>query len=531
VLARRFGDCKDKVLLFVTLLRGLGIEAHPALVSSAAGKGLDARLPGPNTFDHVIAKVHWQGRDYWLDATTSGQGGGLDSLVQADFGRALVLDGTSHALETMPEPDASKPTNYVLETYDLSKGTDQPAKLAVRTTLRDGEADEMRVKMRSTTATQLGKDYLDYYRKRYAGIRIARPLNFTDDRSGNVFTINEAYEIDAPFEKEADGEKKFYLEAYLITEHSRPPEEAARVSPLARRFPLHVRQEIVARLPGGWTIDDEDVEVSDPAFEYKSTARFHGNQIDLSYDLHNKRDHVPVEQLGEFLTRLDKTHDDAFYTFTDSKDAMAAADKAKGFNVRLAVAMFMGLGAGVALSRMLLRLRWRLPQADDDAPRGLGGWMILPVIGMVASPLVLLITIATWFRDFGRAAQFENLKVSVQWLMLLEFLIISATLTLLIFGIWQMLRRQQTFPFTFILIQVLGLAMGIVDNIGLWQLNSADAPVELGKLTFRGIVDALWITYMLTSQRVRATFVNPWGGVQAPDTRTFPAGTHTVPAA
>ncbi|MEO7936321.1 MAG: DUF3857 and transglutaminase domain-containing protein, partial [Dokdonella sp.] len=33
VLARRFGDCKDKAMLTVTLLDRLGIEAHPALVN------------------------------------------------------------------------------------------------------------------------------------------------------------------------------------------------------------------------------------------------------------------------------------------------------------------------------------------------------------------------------------------------------------------------------------------------------------------------------------------------------------------
>jgi hypothetical protein len=530
VLARRFGDCKDKVLLLVTLLRGLGIEAHPALVNTASGRGLEYRLPGPGTFDHVIAKMRWQGRDYWLDATASGQGGGLDSLVQADFGRALVLDGTTNPLETMPARDGAKPANYVLETFDLSKGHDQPARLTVRTTLRDEEADNMRVKMRSTTATQLGKGYLDYYRKRYSGIRVAAPINFTDDRAGNVFTINEAYDIDAPFEKEDDGERKFYLEAYLITEQSQPPEQAARASPLALRFPMHVRQEIVAHLPAGWNIADDNVAVSDPSFEYQSTVRFEGNKLELSYDLRNRRDHVPVAQLGEFLTKLDKTHDDAFYTFTDSEAALAAADRTKGPNVRLIVALILGLGVGVALSRMLARLRWRLPQAEDNAPRGLGGWMCLPVIGMFGSPIVLLFTIVTWVRDFGGAAQFDSLRVSVQWVMLLEFLIMCALVTLLIFGIRDMLRRQQIFPYTFILIQLLGFVMGAADNIGLWQLESAEAAPELGKFIFRGFFDALWIAYMLTSQRVRATFVNSPRGVEAPDSRTLAPGPSVVPA-
>ena len=33
-LARRFGDCKDKALLTVTLLRALGVQADPVLVNT-----------------------------------------------------------------------------------------------------------------------------------------------------------------------------------------------------------------------------------------------------------------------------------------------------------------------------------------------------------------------------------------------------------------------------------------------------------------------------------------------------------------
>ena len=523
VLARRFGDCKDKVLLLVTLLRGLDIEAYPALVHSTAGKGLITRLPGPNSFDHVIAKIRWQGRDYWLDATASGQGGDLDSLVQADYGLALVLDGSNLELETMPAREGATLANYILETYDLSKGADQPATLTVHTTLRDEEADNMRVKMRRTTATQLGKVYLDYYRKHYGGIRVAQALAFADDRDRNVFTIDESYEIVVPFEKDDDGKRKFYLEAYLITERAAPPEQAARTSPLALRFPQHVRQEIVAHLPGEWHIDDANVTVSDPAFEYQSTARYHGHKVELSYELRNKRDYVPVAQLGEFLTKLDKMHDDAFYTFTDGDaGGTVAANKANGPNAALIVSMLMGLGIGAWSSILLKRSRWKLPEAQADAPRGLGGWMVVPAFGLGASIVYLLIIVPTWFRDIGLAAQFDGLDFAVQWLLLLEFLTISSLLVLLPFGVWQMLRRQRTFPCTFILIQLLALAMGLFDNIALVKIASSDAPPEFVKLTFRAFTGALWIAYMLSSERVRATFVNAGSGAAAPGAQPVP---------
>ena len=61
VLQRRYGDCKDKSLLMVAMLRELGIVAEPVLVSTEMRKGLDRMLPSPLLFDHAIVRVHVDG--------------------------------------------------------------------------------------------------------------------------------------------------------------------------------------------------------------------------------------------------------------------------------------------------------------------------------------------------------------------------------------------------------------------------------------------------------------------------------------
>lgn len=55
--ARRFGDCKAKTALLLALLRELGVEAEPALVSTTLGDGLDQRLPNVELFDHVVVRA------------------------------------------------------------------------------------------------------------------------------------------------------------------------------------------------------------------------------------------------------------------------------------------------------------------------------------------------------------------------------------------------------------------------------------------------------------------------------------------
>ena len=55
VYDQRFGDCKDKSLLLVTLLEASGVKAYPALVNTRNGWSMDERLPSPGLFDHCIA--------------------------------------------------------------------------------------------------------------------------------------------------------------------------------------------------------------------------------------------------------------------------------------------------------------------------------------------------------------------------------------------------------------------------------------------------------------------------------------------
>jgi hypothetical protein len=68
VLANQYGDCKDKHTLLASLLTAAGIPAYPALVSTS--REVDADVPSPGQFDHVITVVPREGGPVWLDTTT-----------------------------------------------------------------------------------------------------------------------------------------------------------------------------------------------------------------------------------------------------------------------------------------------------------------------------------------------------------------------------------------------------------------------------------------------------------------------------
>lgn len=57
VLAKSYGDCKDKVALMRALLKAIGVAAYPVLVSSADRDDVRQEWPSPTQFDHVIVAV------------------------------------------------------------------------------------------------------------------------------------------------------------------------------------------------------------------------------------------------------------------------------------------------------------------------------------------------------------------------------------------------------------------------------------------------------------------------------------------
>lgn len=56
-LERRFGDCKDKTMLFVDLARHSGLDAYPVLTSTQRTSLAKLLLPATNYFNHMLACV------------------------------------------------------------------------------------------------------------------------------------------------------------------------------------------------------------------------------------------------------------------------------------------------------------------------------------------------------------------------------------------------------------------------------------------------------------------------------------------
>jgi tetratricopeptide (TPR) repeat protein len=121
-LKRKYGDCKDKATLLVSMLRSIGISASLALLNSGPGQDINANLPGMGMFDHAIVYVPASGADpeLWIDATA--QYSQLSTLPWMDYGRsALVVSETTDSLMQIPAVTSAQNIHREFREFNLAE--------------------------------------------------------------------------------------------------------------------------------------------------------------------------------------------------------------------------------------------------------------------------------------------------------------------------------------------------------------------------------------------------------------------------
>lgn len=101
VLDNSYGDCKDKHTLVASLLAAVGIEASPALISST--HAIDADVPSPGQFDHVITAVRGGSGLIWLDTTSEVAPFGMLTANLRDKDALLIPSNGAATLVKTPE--------------------------------------------------------------------------------------------------------------------------------------------------------------------------------------------------------------------------------------------------------------------------------------------------------------------------------------------------------------------------------------------------------------------------------------------
>ncbi len=162
-LKRGYGDCKDKSVLLVALLRAAGIDARVALLRTGPGEDVLPELPGLSGFDHAI--VYLPGpKPMWIDPTAQYFRAG-ELPVQDQQRLALVVSPHSTALVKTPGMTVEESTT--VETRDVRFDGFGPAELT-ETTEGRGYADAaLREDYADTDPKQLKENLTKYVTESY----------------------------------------------------------------------------------------------------------------------------------------------------------------------------------------------------------------------------------------------------------------------------------------------------------------------------------------------------------------------------
>lgn len=150
-----------------------------------------------------------------------------------------------------------------------------------------------------------------------------------------------------------------------------------------------------------------------------------------------------------------------------------------------------------------------------DGPKGIGGWLILPLIGLVITPLRGLVTLPATYGGLGEAmpylssgqAAFVYAEAAFNAVVLI---VLPLVLLVLLF------QKKRAFARWFVIWAIVGIVGLVIDLIiakymfpdAFPTLEAVFDAATLQELLRSIVMLCVWVPYMLISKRVKNTFVN-----------------------
>ncbi len=273
---RRFGDCKGKTVLLLALLRGLGIDAEPALVSTTLGDGMSGELPRLRVFDHVLVRARIGGKTYWLDGTRQGDHE-LDDIPAPSFRWALPLRAAGSSLVEIVQPPYSEPHGSSQTRIDLSGGMDAPAPIHVEVLFRGDSGLETHFALLNVPAEDRDRRLRELFAKNIPWATISHVDAPWDDKTHTLILVMDG-SATIPWSRYPGG-RQFHLKGsqlggeVSLTRTPGPGDDA----PFAVSYPNYNEDKVTVLLPNkglGFRLGggpDIDQTIAGIAFHRRST--------------------------------------------------------------------------------------------------------------------------------------------------------------------------------------------------------------------------------------------------------------------
>lgn len=525
VLNQRYGDCKDKSLLLVNLLKREGINAYPFLVNTNLRNSIHNLRPSHSAFDHCIVTFEHDDQTYFVDPTMTGQGGNLDNLSFPKYGAGLTIKQGENQLTQIPEGRVTSTIN-IEETITLDSIGGE-AIFLIESSYRGSRADQMRDFFKSNTKETINKEFVNYYSSIYPSIRSFQEVKITDkNRNGhNEIIIEEFYEIPEFWTKdESTGLFICETEPLVLESTLEYPNSPKRTMDYYIGEPFGFNQKTTITLPEFWNIPPTSYDVNKDAFAYTSSTRSVGRTIEIKHGYTLKKNTIEAHEVSNFLKEHEKITSQIGYQLSHSGKAGSAVSSNVNW-ISILISLLV-IGIGLFFSKRIYEEY--NPETESNSSyrqKKLGGWMVIPLIGLLLTPIFLVVTLAeNAYYDAGVWSAFYDggydnatsltLITGFELIYNLLFLIFTLLLIILFF------KKRTSLPKLIVIFYGLNVLVPLLELLFVTPLLPAelrylgDGPAAYKEIGRSIVGAAIWIPYFRISERVKDTFVNTYGEME-----------------
>jgi lipoprotein NlpI/transglutaminase-like putative cysteine protease len=329
VIKQRFGDCKDKVLLLVALLKEMGIEAQPVLVSTLYRNDIDSSFATPLFFNHVIARVTENGNVYWLDGTRSAQTGPVVKRQSAGLGKGLILNSSVVELTDLPGTELEE--RLTVEEFLKVKALSEAPVLALHMTFYGEMAEYLRDAVSSqpleTLESKLNTDFARFH----PNVKKIAPLKIEEIEGENAVRVVQLFSVPKywrfPDEKKLVGDYSLWGLIAPI----RYTEETSRSQPYQINYPGIYRHTFSIEYPEDMvkTGSNGQLREDDPHLNFQLDWDFEPKKYQVRSELHLIQGAVTISEWPAYTTFLRKISPKFAGAFYVSPISFAQGDKLK----------------------------------------------------------------------------------------------------------------------------------------------------------------------------------------------------------
>ncbi|WP_428741603.1 DUF3857 domain-containing protein [Tenacibaculum sp.] len=511
VFEQRYGDCKDKSLLLVTMLNKMGIEAYPILVSTYLKNTITALFPSAYLFDHCVVKIIDSDKnELYYDPTITNQGGEYNSTPFPDYRYGLVLKKGNTEL------DEIAPVNNnlveVTDKYVLNKET-KGASLTITTVYYSSEADVIRGYYKNNSISSIKKEYESFYSNYYTTIRSQKNPEFIDNLKENKLTVIELYQIDSIWKPSVFNNNQGVIEfyPYSITNLLSMPSKNERNTPFYLSYPIERSHKTIVQLPGNWNVDQTSFSVNNDNFFYDMNVYYDNksNIVTIDHLYKSQKDHVNVDEFKSFYSDLKKLDNNIGYSIMQYNTNLSAGNWYKILGPIIFIALL------IFYSWLALKLYRYDPkpiiESYFEENKQIGGWLVLIAIGLCFSPLRVIFNLIS--NDVYITGEWILLSMNSNFmigvLLFVEVLFNSFILVFLPLAIVLFFKRRSSFPRVYSIFLIGNFVFILVDYMLANSLSNENiiSTNETNTLLRLFISTSIIVPYLLISERSKETFV------------------------